>query len=128
MFKKNSEAGITLVELIVAIVLLGLAIPLIVGLMTSLTQINDRAHDTSLLNAIAENKVESLRSKGFNGVTNGTFTFTNELPTSIPLPRTASYTVSNVSASLKSIEVTISYGTRQIQYKTYLGELGVGQY
>lgn len=126
--KQTSQAGFSIVELVVAITLFAIAIPAIAGLISVLTQMNDRTSDTIAINSIAENKVESLRSKGFNGVPVGTTVFTNELPSYLPTPKTASYTVSQVSSSVKAVDLTITTAGKQTNYKTYIGELGVGQY
>lgn len=133
--KINSiQSGISVVELIVAITLIALSVPVIAGMINALTQLNDRAYDMTTINALVENKVESLRSKGYAGISSGTVDFSSELPATIAAPRSASYTVSDSASgpSLKAINITISYNdygsTRQLAYKTYLGELGVGQY
>lgn len=128
MKKILDSTGFSIVELIVAITLFAVAIPAVAGLISVLTQMNDRTSDTVAINSIVENKVESLRSKGFNGVPVGTTSFSGELPAYLPTPRTASYTVSQVSPSVKAIDITISSGGKQTNFKTYLGELGVGQY
>lgn len=134
MNTKSKEAGISIVELIIATTLIAICVPAIASMIAALTRLNDRAYDTTVVNALAENKIESLRSKGFAGVTNGTVDFTSELPATIAGPRSASYTISDsvTGTSLKIIDITISYSdfghTRQFAYKTFLGELGVGQY
>ena len=126
------QTGFTIVELIVTVVLIGLLVPAITMTITTLNLINDRARDLASVHALAENKVESLRSVSFTGLANGTTTFTNELPASLATPRSATYTVSIASPALKQIDVNISYNdhgqNRTISYRTYIGELGVGQY
>jgi prepilin-type N-terminal cleavage/methylation domain-containing protein len=126
------QAGFTIVELIVTIVLIGLLVPAITMTITTLNLINDRARDLASVHALAENKVESLRSVSFTGLANGTTTFTNELPASLATPRSATYTISAASPALKQVDVSISYNdhgqNRSISYRTYIGELGVGQY
>jgi Tfp pilus assembly protein PilV len=125
-------AGFTIVEIIITVVLIGLLVPALVSMITILGSINDRARDMSLIHALAENKVEGLRSINFTGLTNGTTDFTTELPATIATPRSAIYTISSTSASLKQVDVSISYNdhaqTRNLTYTTYIGELGVGQY
>jgi len=128
VMKHNLQAGFTMSELIIGIVLFAMTIPIVAGVISTLSQMNDRTADTVSVSSIVENKVESLRSKGFNGVPLGTVSFSTELPTSLPTPRSASYTVTSVNSALKSVAVTVSYGGKQVDYTTYLGELGVGQY
>lgn len=126
--KKTSQAGFSIVELIIAIALFSIALPAIAGLVSLLTQMNDRTSDTVAITSIAENKVESLRSKGFNGIATGTTTFTSELPNYLPTPKTATYTVSQLSPSIKTVDIVITSAGKQTSYRTYVGELGVGQY
>ncbi len=128
----RKTAGFTIIELVVTIALLAIAVPVVVGLITNLGAINDRSSDLATVHALVENKVESLRSISFTGLTNGTTDFTSELSSSIGKPRSASYTISTVSTALKQVDVTVSYNdhgsTRTLRYRTYIGELGVGQY
>jgi prepilin-type N-terminal cleavage/methylation domain-containing protein len=126
--------GFTIVELIVAIAVFAIIIPSIAGFLNLLGVINDRARDTATVNALVEHKVEALRSLSFVGVSDGTVDFTDELPSTIASPgtRSAEYVVTSLSASLKQIDITVSYDhlgqNRSLEYRTYLGELGVGQY
>lgn len=100
--------------------------------MSMIDSLNDRARDRASVNALVENKVEGLRSISFVGLTDGTTDFTSELPASIGAPRSAVYTVSSVSPALKQVDVVVTYNdhgqTRTTTYRTYIGELGVGQY
>ena len=125
-------SGFTVVELVVAITVFALLIPAIASFLNLLSALNDRARDTAIVNALAENKVESLRSAKFVAVTTGSHDFSNELPVTISKPRTATYVVSTVNSALKEINVSVTYndhGTNKtLSYRTYIGELGVGQY
>ncbi len=128
----HSQAGFTIVELLITIVLLALAVPVLGSLVSMLSGVNDRARDMAIIHALAENKVESLRSAGFGNLAVGTVTFTSELPSTIATPRSAQYVVTSPSVALKQVQITISYNdhgqTRTLNYRTYVGELGVGQY
>ncbi len=129
---RNLEQGFTMVELLVTIIVLSILVPAFVTMITTLDSINDRARDMAAVHALAEYKIEGLRSINFTGLTNGTTNFTNELPATIAVPRSATYTVSSVNAALKQVDIAVSYNdhgsTRNLSYRTYIGELGVGQY
>ncbi len=129
--KKNS-LGFTTVELLIAIGMIGIIVPSVIGLTTTINKLNNRANDLNTINSLAENKIESLRSLGFTGLNNGTTTFTNELPPSIGSPRSATYTVTSPQPDIRQVDIQINYtdhGTSQsASYKTYVGEVGVGQY
>ncbi len=128
---KKPQVGFTVVELVISIVLMGFIIPAVAIGMTNLAVINNRARDLVLANAIAQNKIESLRSIGYNSVPISTVSFTTSLPVSMGSPKSASYTVTQKSAGLKQVDISISYSeyktTHTLAYRTYIYELGVGQ-
>lgn len=129
---KIKTAGFTTIELLIAIAIIGIAVPGIISFTTALNRLNDRAVDLNTINALAENKIESLRSIGYIGLENGTTDFSNELPASINAPKSASYTVSTPSPGIKQVDLTVTYTLQNrlqsIEFKTYVGEVGVGQY
>lgn len=123
--------GFTVVEIIIGLAVTATFVLSLTIAITNLTEINDRARDLVLVNGLAENKVESLRSKGFNGVGYGTVDFTDELPSTVESPKSAQYVVSDVATAVKQIEINISYTSggqpQNVNYTTYVGEFGVGQ-
>lgn len=126
------SAGFTIIELIVAIAISSIIVSgasLIIGSQIHLSQ---RGRDLVLSNAFAEKKVESLRSVGFLGLSNGTTDITAELPTELNTPRSSSLVISSYSSATKKVVLTLTYndqGTaRTYTYTTFVGELGVGQY
>lgn len=129
---KKTEQGFTIIELLVAIAVIGVLIPTLIGFVNTLNRFNDRARDLALVNSLAENKVEALRSAGYTGLNNGTTSFSSELSTSLGSPKSASYTVSTPNTGIKQVDIVISYNdhgsTQTVNYRTYIGELGVGQY
>ncbi len=126
------EYGFTLVEILVSIVVAGVLITSINTITSTQAYISQQARDTTLANAYAESKIESLRSLGYLGLSDGTTDITNELPTELNTPRAASQVVSSYTVDIKSIVLTITYNeqgkVRVHTYKTFVGELGVGQY
>lgn len=128
----KNQSGFTIVELLISIVVFAIVVPGLASFLNFISSLNDRARDVSVINAMVENKVEALRSVSFVGVGTGTTDFSDELPQHISRPRTATYEISSVSPSLKQIDVTVTYNDsgseRTLTYRTYLGELGVGQY
>lgn len=125
------EQGFTVIEVLIGIGIFALVIPSVVLAIVSLNQLNDRAADLLFANLIAENKIESLRSSGFNSLIDGTYDFTSELEPTFTTPRQADYTITTPENGLKEIEVNIDYtqqGTlRQLRYKSLISELGVAQ-
>lgn len=116
--------------MLVALALFAIIIPSLTLGLSTLTQINNRARDLTLISIIAENKIESLRSIGYNSVAVGTSTFTSELPPEIAGPKVATLTVTQGTGQ-KVIDVSIQYTdyrkSRTITYKSIISETGVGQ-
>ncbi len=132
MAKKNNTAGFTIIELLIAIAVVGILVPTLVSFVNTLNRFNDRARDMTLVNSLAENKAESLRSLGYSGLTDGSTSFVSELPTTLGSPKNATYTVSTPNPGIKQVDLVISYNdhgaTQTANYRTMIGELGVGQY
>ena len=127
----KSSDGFTLVELLVAIAVGAIVTGVLSQVVTSYVHVAQRGRYMNLANSYTEAKVEALRNSGYNSLTAGTSSLTSELPTQLPLSRSASITVSSPSTGLKQIDITVSYNdqgqTNSYAYTTYIGELGVGQ-
>lgn len=127
----NSQRGFTIVELVIAIVLAGIIIPAVAIAITNLSVANKLARDQALANMLAQQKVETLRSAGYNSLNDGNTSFTSELPNTIGSPRSASYTISSPETGVKQVDINISYSeynaTKNLVYRSYISELGVGQ-
>lgn len=130
--KQTSQEGFTIVELIVALVVGSVLIGSVNLIYTNQSYLSQRVRDSVLANAYAEGKIEALRSAGYLGISNGTTDVSGELPSELNAPRSASLQISTPSAGLKQVDLTLTYseqGTpRTLSYRTYIGELGVGQY
>lgn len=131
MLIKKVQGGFTVIELLIGIGLFGLITPSISFAIVSINRINDRAADLTYASVIAENKIEYLRSAGFNSLTNSVTDFTNELPATFTAPRTATYTVTTPETGMRKIEILISYTdhgtTKNLNYGSIISELGVAQ-
>ena len=128
MFKK--EGGFTILELLITIGLIGIIIPAVYLSINALVVINKRSRNIAIVNIVADNKVESLRSKGYNNIPSGESTFTNELPTELPKPNSAKLTVTTANGK-KTVDITIAFQDynkqRTVNYRTIISELGIGQ-
>lgn len=127
---KGNQKGFTVVEMLITLALFAILIPTLTLGVSTLTQLNNRARDLTLISIIAENKIESLRSIGYNSITIGTTTFTAELPAELASPKTATYIVTQ-GVGIKTINVTVSYSDykkiKTVTYKSIVSETGVGQ-
>lgn len=128
---KPRSAGFTITEVLIALALFAIVVPLFTVAITNLTAINNRARDLVLANIVAQNKIEILRSAGYNSISDGVVDFSSDLPSTLAEPKTASYEVTSPAVGVKAVTVTISYkdyrDTNSIQYETIISELGVGQ-
>lgn len=127
---KKDAAGFSIVELILAIVV-GVSFIASLNLVTdNYTALGKRARNLVLVNSYAEAKVEGLRNSGYNSLSIGTTDITSELPNQLP-GRSGSLVISQPQNGIKQVDVSVSYkdGTinRTYAYRTYIGELGVGQ-
>lgn len=129
--KSSVSSGFTVIEVLIGIGLFGLIMPSIILALVGVARLNDRAGDLTRANILAEQKFESLRSAGYNSLSNGTVSFTNELDSSFSPPKSASYTVTTPTTGVKAIEVSIQYTdqgqSRTISFKSQISELGVAQ-
>lgn len=75
--------------------------------------------------------MEELRSIGYNSIGTGTVNISNTLPITLGRTRSGYYTISSPNAGIKEVVLTLTIvhrgGTKTLNYKTDIGELGVGQ-
>jgi uncharacterized protein YebE (UPF0316 family) len=116
--------------MLVTLALFAVMIPALTLGLSTLTQLNNRARDLTIISIIAENKIESLRSIGYNAVNSGSFDFTSELTQEIASPKSATYTVVQ-GTGFKTINISIQYTdyrkSKTVLYKSVISETGVGQ-
>lgn len=126
----NKSGGFTVLELLIAVGLVGILVPSLYLAVNSINITNKRSRNIFLANVSAENKIEKLRSGGYNSITTGELDFTNELPSELPKPNKALLKIS-ASEGKKTIEVSINFQDagrqRSTQYKTIISETGIGQ-
>lgn len=127
---KKNAAGFTVVELIIAMVVGVLFISSMNLVTDNYNGLSKQTRNLVLVNSYAEAKVEGLRNTGYNGINTGTTDISSELPTQLSHP-SGTMTVSQPQAGIKQIDLSISYNdngiSRTYTYRTYIGELGVGQ-
>jgi type II secretory pathway pseudopilin PulG len=131
MVRRKNTDGFTVIEVLVGIGLFGIVMPSIIIAVVGVSKLNDRAADLSRANILAEQKIETLRSQGYNTLTDGTVDFTDELNPTFTAPRSATYTVISPTAGYKEIQVDIKYtvdgNEKLISFRSLMSELGVSQ-
>lgn len=117
-------------EILIALGLVGIILPSVYLSINSLLVINKRSRNIMLANIAAENKVENLRSNGYNSIPNGSSDFSAELPGELSKPNSAISTITTTNG-LKTIDITIKFKDsdrqREVNYRTMISETGVGQ-
>lgn len=128
----QNEDGFTVVELIVALIVGTIMIGSAILMMTSEEHISQSHRDLVVANAFVEQRIEALRSSGYLALSDGTTDISSQMPAELNSPRSGSVVVSTPSSGIKQIDVSITYNdqgaARTFAYRTYVGELGVGQY
>jgi len=131
MKRRLDQNGLTLVELLVAIAVGAIVTISLNQVVTSYVHVAQRGRYLNLANSYAEAKAEALRNIGYNALDPGTTDISGELPSQLPVNRSASMTVDNPSGGLKKVVITVSYDDQgqdnTYSYATYVGELGIGQ-
>ena len=127
---KNNSQGFTIVEMLLGIALFAILIPTLIVALNTISLLNENSKDLAIANIYAENKIEEMRSLGYNSIVAGTTNITAQLPTSLGKNRSGTLTVTDAT-SQKSITLSITIEsrgrTRTLNYKSIIGELGVGQ-
>ena len=121
---KEDNDGFTIVELIVAIIVLGIVVAslssLFLGIQRTQTQANYKENATRA----AQREIESLRNNNYNSLAVGTdISFTNELSPKLPAGSTGNVVVTEPSAGLKRVDVTVTYPDKNLQHKVVLSSL-----
>lgn len=129
---RRSEAGFTLVELLVTMVVLGIIIASMAGLYWTLQITQVQSQHLDIANRAARTQIENLRNNGYNALTPGsTINFTSSLPSSLPNDKNGTVVVSQPASDLRRVDVTITYtdyGKQQrITLSSNIGIIGIGQ-
>ena len=128
----NKQSGFTIVEVVVSIVIIGLLVPAVTGLMTTLNNTQKQVIYKESATRSAATEIETLRNAKYNTLENGTtLNFTNQLPNDLPKNKSGTVVISEPINGLKRVEVTVSYTDGNQQQKVTLtsliGQLGLSK-
>lgn len=131
MIEKNQN-GFTLVELIAAIVIVGLMATGITSLYIAIENTQRRTRLLETATRAGEKKIEELRNNHYNSLENdATIDFTDELPSALFEPRSGTAHVTEPTPGIKRIDLNITYkdgkATRNVELSSLIGVLGIGQ-
>lgn len=127
----EKSGGFTLVEILVTILLLGVATASLSSIFISIRniQVQTAMYDTA--NRAAAREIESLRNDSYATLTAGqTINFTSDLPTTLP-NRSGIAVVSSPSEGIRRVDATVTYKsqgkTRTLTLSSLIGEIGITQ-
>lgn len=129
---RKNQAGFTLVELMVTLVVLGIIILSLSGLYYAMQVTQVRSQHLDIATRAARTQIENLRNNGYNALVPGnTINFTSSLPAGLPNDRQGTVTVSQPVNDLRHVDVTITYtdyGKLQtVTLSSDIGIIGIGQ-
>lgn len=130
--KRRGEEGFTLVELITAVVVLGIIGTSITALFLNIQQIQISTNYLESATRAAQREIESLRNSNYNNLTPGsTITFTDQLPDDLPSGKTGTVVVSEPSPGVRRVDVTVTYThedtPRKVEMSSLIGVIGITQ-
>lgn len=135
MYRRSSpkaRAGFGIVEIVLAITLLGGLSLALTGMFRSILYIQSSATYQKSATLAAQRQIESLRNSNYNDLVAGsTITFTSDLPSNLPSPKTGTVNVTEPVSGLKRVDVTVSYShgtsTKQVKVSSMIGIIGITQ-
>ena len=131
MAQPKDVAGFTIIELIISILVFGFVAAGLAEVFTSITDVQRNANYLQLATTAAQTEVESLRNNNYDQLANGTASFTSQLPTNLPPPRSGTVTVSAPFTDIKRVDVTVSYSQdgliENVELSSYIGIIGISQ-
>ena len=127
-----SDAGFTLIELMVTIVVLGIVISSLGGLYYLMQGTETRSQQYDLAVRAARDEIEDLRNDGYASLTPGSnINFTSNLPSALPANKQGTVAVSQPTPGLVRVDVTITYTTynlpQTVELSSDIGIVGLGQ-
>lgn len=123
--------GFTLVEIVVAIMLLGIVTASLSSLFISIRNVQQQTAHYDSANRAVSRQIESLRNDSYSELVAGqTIDFTSSLPTTLP-NRSGTAVISAPSDGLRRIDATVTYKsqgkTRTVTQSSLIGEIGITQ-
>lgn len=131
MVKSKNDAGFTLVEMVMTVVVLGLAVVIISTLYYQMQQIQVASSHMDLATRAAQTEIEILRNNSYNSLTPGQdIDFTPNLPASLP-SSSGTVVVSEPTSGLRRVDVTVGYkngnSQQKVELSSTIGVIGIGK-
>lgn len=129
---KNTQKGFTLVEMLITIVVLGIAIAAIATLYYQMQSLQNDSRYLDLATRAAQTEIEVLRNNSYNSLTPGqNINFTSSLPSGLPSGSTGTVVVSQPAAGLRRVDVSVNYSAggnaKSVELSSTIGVIGIGK-
>lgn len=130
--QKQNAKGFTLVEMMMTVIVLGLAVTVIAGLYYQMQGVQTSSRHLDLATRAAQTEIEVLRNNSYNSLTpGGTIDFTSSLPAGLPNGKTGQVAVSEPINGLRQVDVTINYNDdgkpQTVKLSSTIGVIGIGK-
>lgn len=130
--KRFGEDGLTLIELMITIVVLGISIAGIGSLYYYMQNMQVESQHLDLATRAARTEIEVLRNNSYNSLTpNSTIDFSSSLPSQLPPGKSGTVKVTEPTPGLRQLDVTVTYTdfgkTETVQLTSDIGVIGIGQ-
>ena len=128
--RSRLQTGFGIVEVVIAIALLGALALALTGMFQSIVAIQASARSQKLATIAAQRQIESLRNSNYNNLIAGsTIDFAASLPSDLPKPRTGSVAISEPTSGVKRVDVTVTYkqygATKKVVVSSTIGIIGI---
>jgi len=127
----KNDGGFTLVEIVVTILMIGIATASLSSMFITIRNIQLQTAYYNTAHRAAAREIESLRNDSYTTLVAGqTINFTNSVPPILP-NRTGSAVISSPSEGIRRIDATVTYKsqgkTRTLTLSSLIGEIGITQ-
>lgn len=128
----NNDKGFTLVELLVTIIVVGVVFSGLSSLFVSVQRAQVQTNYLESATRAAQRQIESLRNINYNNLIPGEdIDFSSDLPDTLPSNSTGNVVVSEPTAGLRRVDVTVSYEyggeTKDVELSSLIGVIGIVQ-
>lgn len=126
------EDGFTLVELLVTLLVVGVVVSSVAILLSTIQQGQRQTALLETATRAAQRQIEVLRNNQYGQLEpDQDIDFTDDLPATLPDPKTGTVEVSEPAPGLRRVDVTVTYREggqdRSVELSSLIGVLGITQ-
>ncbi|HTE57224.1 MAG TPA: type II secretion system protein [Verrucomicrobiae bacterium] len=136
---RDESRGFAVVELLITLIIIGVAFGAFLITFTSIQNINKKALDINRANSVAFAKIQFYENMSYTSLPATTPTgtlqevedFSSSLSATLEAPRVGKVYINTLSSTLKQVVVTIEFGSgadkRIVQYADFIQKNGLGR-